>query len=202
MNKLILASASPRRVELLQRIGLDFDVVPSHVEEIPGKGETPGDCTCRLAEAKARQVALKHPGRWVIGADTLVVLDGEMFGKPDGTDDTRRMLRRLSGRTHRVITGFSVVHEDKGVIETRIVETEVDVKPLSEREIEGYLATGEPLGKAGAYAIQGVGAFMVTSIRGSYTNVVGLPLCELLALLEELGAAGVFAGPGDGLEKQ
>jgi len=202
MKRLILASGSPRRAELLRRIGLDFDIIPSPVEETPGKGEMPRDCSIRLAEAKARHVALAHSGRWVIGADTIVVLDGQMFGKPDGLDDARRMLRRLSGRTHRVITGFSVVREDKGVAESRAVETEVDVKPLSEREIEGYLATGEPSGKAGAYAIQGVGAFMVTSIRGSYTNVVGLPVCELLGLLEDLGAARVFSGPGDGRGKQ
>ena len=197
MKTLILASRSPRRVELLKRIGLPVDVIISSVEETPGRGESPRETAIRLAEAKAGDVAPTHPDRWVIGADTVVVVDGEIFGKPVGPEDGRRMLSRLSGRTHIVVTGFAVVRQDRGVVESRAVETEVDVKPLTRREIDGYLATGEPADKAGAYAIQGVGAFMVTAIRGSYTNVVGLPVCELVDLLEELGAARIFpSGPG------
>jgi len=184
-------------VELLQRIGLTADVIASRVEEIPEKGEIPGEFAIRIAEAKARHVALDHPKRWVIGADTVVVSDGEMFGKPVDLDDARQTLERLSGRTHHVITGFAVVREDLRVVESRAVETEVDIKQLSEHEIEGYLATGESSGKAGAYAIQGIGSFMVRSIRGSYTNVVGLPVCELLDLLEEMGAARIFSGTGE-----
>lgn len=179
----------------MRQIGLEFDVVPSQVEEDFIDGESPKDHVLRLAEVKARRVAEIYPDRWVIGADTAVAVDGMILGKPRTAQEAHRMLLALSGRNHRVFTGVSVCHRAKGKGETIAVETVVGMKTLTREEVTWYIRTGEPFDKAGGYAIQGKGAFMVQRIEGSYTNVVGLPLCELLEMLDRLKARGVGKSP-------
>lgn len=187
---IVLASASPRRRELLARVGVSFSVVPSRADETPLADETPEEHVIRLSHAKALDVAGRddQAGRWFIGSDTIVVHDQTILGKPVDPQDAARMLQSLSGRSHRVISGYAVHDRLTGETRSEAVTTKVFFKPLTAAEIEGYIATGEPDDKAGAYAIQGIGSFMVPRIEGSYTNVVGLPLCELLATLESLGA--------------
>jgi septum formation protein len=185
---LVLASGSPRRQEMLRQLGLPFEVVPSLIEEACQDGELPLDHVLRLAEAKAREVGARVDGRWVIGADTIVVASGAILGKPRDPAEALDMLRRLSGKEHQVLTGFCVIQGPKGICVRRAVETAVRVKTLRPEEIGWYVGTGEPFDKAGAYAIQGIGSFMIEAISGSYTNVVGLPLCELMDTLEALGA--------------
>ena len=188
VNRLILASKSPRRYELLKQVGLDFEVIPSGVLEDFLKTESPREHVLRLAEAKAREVANKYPDRWVVAADTIVYINGSILGKPKSREEAAEMLRRLSGREHRVLTGFSVCYLEKRNNDKEAVQTMVRMKPLTPVEIEWYVHTGEPLDKAGGYAIQGIGSFMIESIQGSYTNVVGLPICELIQMLNRLGA--------------
>ncbi len=195
MEKLILASSSPRRRQLLRQIGLDFDEVPSEVKEDFIDGESPRDHVLRLAEAKARKVGQMYPNRWVIGADTVVSIDGTILGKPRTDRQAYQMLTALSGKDHIVVTGVSLCHGAKGKAKTIVVETLVSIKTLDPGEITWYIGTGEPFGKAGGYAIQGIGAFMVQRIEGSYTNVVGLPLCELLEVLNHLKAADLSGRP-------
>jgi septum formation protein len=187
MERLILASSSPRRQQLLRQIGLKFDVVPSGVEEDFIEGESPRDHVLRLAGVKAHEVGTIYPDRWVIGADTVVSIDGMILGKPQTEREARQMLAALSGRDHLVVTGVSVFHGAKGSDEALAVETSVRIKSLDPEEINWYIRTGEPFDKAGGYAIQEKGAFMVQWIEGSYTNVVGLPLCELMEMLARMG---------------
>jgi len=187
-NRLILASKSPRRYELLKQVGLDFDVIPSEVEENFIGEESPREHVIRLAEAKALDVGNRFPENWVIGADTIVYVDGIILGKPKSREEALEMLRLISGKEHRVLTGVSVRHLKKGKSECETVETAVRVKTLSQAEMEWYVGTGEPFDKAGGYGIQGIGSFMIESINGSYTNVVGLPLCELMQMLIRLEA--------------
>ena len=188
-NRLILASRSPRRCELLKQMGLDFDVIPSRVEEGDLlRGESPREHVLRLSEAKALDVGTQHPDDWVIGADTIVYVDGTLLGKPKDREEAMEMLRQLSGKEHSVLTGFSVNHVGNGKKNQEAVQTSVKVKPLTETEMRWYVQTGEPFDKAGGYGIQGIGSFMIESIRGSYTNVVGLPVCELVQMLSRLGA--------------
>jgi septum formation protein len=189
MNKrLILASRSPRRYELLKQLGLDFEVVPSRVAEDIVQKESPEEHVIRLAKAKAIDVATGHPDCWVIAADTIVYIDGSILGKPKDHEEAMNMLRRLSGQEHWVLTGLSVCHLGKKKGDKEAVQTAVRVKSLTRSEMEWYVKTGEPFDKAGGYAIQGIGSFMIESIRGSYSNVVGLPLCELIQMLNRLGA--------------
>jgi len=192
---IVLASASPRRRELLQSVGIPFAVVPSRAPEEVLPGETPEEHVLRLSKDKAREVADRPevPGRWFIGSDTIVLRDDAILGKPKDTADAALMLRSLSGRSHRVLTGYAVFDRRSGATVAGVVSTLVRFKELTEEEIAGYIATGEPLDKAGAYAIQGIGAFMVLGIEGSYTNVVGLPLCEVVEVLERLGAVRLFS---------
>ena len=187
-SRLILASQSPRRYELLKQMGLDFEVVPSKIIEDFVQSESPREHVIRLAEAKARDVASKHLDRWVVAADTIVYINGSILGKPKCREEAVEMLRRLSGQEHRVLTGFSVFHLERGKSDKEAVQTAVRMKPLTSAEMEWYVKTGEPFDKAGGYAIQGIGSFMIESIQGSYTNVVGLPLCELIQMLNRLGA--------------
>jgi septum formation protein len=187
-NRLILASKSPRRYELLKQVGLDFDVIPSGIEEDYIKGESPRKHVLRLAEAKALDVGNRHPNRWVVAADTIVYVEHSILGKPKSREEAKKMLRRLSGKGHRVVTGFSVHHLEKRKGDREAVQTAVKVKKLTQAEMEWYVETGEPFDKAGGYAVQGIGSFMIESIKGSYTNVVGLPLCELIQMLNRLGA--------------
>ena len=180
LPRLVLASASPRRAELLWMLGLRFDVQPADLDETPERDEDPFDYVERLAKAKADEVAA--PGTIVIAADTIVVLDGALLGKPTGAEDARRMLRSLSGRTHEVVTCVAVAIGD-GTVASFTETTEVTFVELSERDIEWYVQTEEPLDKAGAYGIQGAGGLFVAAIAGNYHNVVGLPLTALADLL-------------------
>lgn len=185
---IVLASASPRRVELLASAGIDFQVIPGDVDERLLPGETPEAHVLRLAKSKAEAVAAKGHGRFFIGADTIVVCDGEIMGKPADSADAERMLKKLSGVAHEVITGFAVIDREQVSSHSEAVRTTVFFKELRDEEIAAYIATGCPFDKAGAYAIQGGAAHMVRKIDGSYSNVVGLPLCEVVAALRELGA--------------
>jgi septum formation protein len=174
---LILGSASPRRAEILRSVGWEFTVAAADVDETLLRGEAPAVYVERLALAKARAVAENHPGRLVLGADTTVVIDDTILGKPENAEDARRMLRMLSGRRHLVLTGVALVRAGERANE-RVTHqtTEVVFGSLSDTEIDWYVATGEPMDKAGAYAIQGLGAVFIAEIHGDYWNVVGLPI--------------------------
>ena len=186
--KLILASASPRRAEILRAAGLEFQVVSSAVDETPLPGEQLVDLVQRLSLAKARLVAARAVGSAiVIAADTIVELEGRVFGKPQSADDARRMLEELSGRTHAVHTGLALIRLPDQELREAVETTRVTFAALRREEILQYLASGEPFDKAGAYAIQGRGGRFIPRIEGCYFNVVGLPLARLLALLYELG---------------
>lgn len=191
---IVLASASPRRRDLLAQVGISFAVVPSRAPEEVLPGETPEAHVIRLAGDKAREVAGRPdvPGRWFVGSDTIVLRDDAILGKPRDEGEAAAMLHSLSGRDHRVLSGYCVLDRAGGMAVSGAVSTRVLFKVLTPPEIAGYIATGEPMDKAGAYAIQGIGAFMVRGIEGSYTNVVGLPLCEVVEVLEEMGAVKLF----------
>lgn len=184
----MLASASPRRSELMSLAGLEFTVVPADICENVWPGELPADHVMRLSHEKADAVASATAGRFFIGADTIVVLDGAILGKPVDADDALRMLSGLSGRNHEVITGFTVYDKASGIHISRSVRTEVTFKKLEESEIAAYIATGCPMDKAGAYAIQGGAVHFVRAINGSYTNVIGLPMTELYEVLQTMQA--------------
>lgn len=186
--RIVLASSSPRRRELLSTLGLGFDVIHPSSDETVLKNETPGDFALRVSAEKASSVSVSLGEEVaVIGADTIVVVDGEILGKPRDPEDASSMLRKLSGKEHHVYTAFSIVRPKNEILHSEIVDTRVRVKTLAASEIEGYIKTGEPMDKAGAYGIQGIGSFMVSGIEGSYSNVVGLPVEELLAALKKLG---------------
>lgn len=185
--KFILASSSPRRRELLASIGIEFDVMPSHVPEVHREGEAPEEYVARLSRDKANALSQAHPSRWVIAADTTVFLADRLLEKPVDRADAARMLATIAGQTHIVYTGVTLEHAGSGYRETRVAETEVRMLPLSSSDIEWYVGTGEPLDKAGAYAAQGVGAVFIDSIHGSYSNVVGLPLATLFQMLRRAG---------------
>ena len=186
-NAVVLASASPRRAELLASAGIAFKVVPGDIDETPLPGEDPVAHVLRLAEGKAREVAAQTDGRFFIGADTIVLCDREIMGKPRDAADAKRILRKLSGRAHQVITGYAVIDKKTYRNKSRTVSTDVVFKKLTDEEIDAYVLTGCPMDKAGAYAIQGGAAYMVERIDGSYTNVVGLPLCEVVESLRGFG---------------
>ena len=191
-QELILASSSPRRRELLASLGLKFQIVPAEIGEIPSPHEAAKDFAARVAEKKALAVGTRYPQAWVIGADTVVVVGDEILGKPLNKEDARRMLQLLSGREHRVLTGYVLLKVATGKTLRGVEETRVKIKALEQREIAWYINTNEPFDKAGAYAIQGKGAFIVEWIRGSYTNVVGLPLSRLVRLFQEAGMREIF----------
>ena len=194
-HDIVLASASPRRRELLAQIGLNISAVPSDVDESMLGHENPIDHVIRLSCEKAKGVASRKtvPGRWFIGSDTVVVCGHKVLGKPADQKEAHAMLTQLSGGSHQVISGYAVYDRNTDRTISAAVTTKVFFKELTRREIEGYIHTGEPFDKAGAYAIQGIGSFMIPKIEGSYTNVVGLPLCEVVAALEELGALELFS---------
>lgn len=185
--RFILASSSPRRRELLHSIGLDFDVVVSHVEEVREADERVDAYVLRLAREKAAEVARRHEERWVIAADTVVYLDDEVLEKPHDDADAIRMLKQISGREHVVYTGVALQCVERGYVDTVVVASSVRMAAMTEEEIERYVSTGEPLDKAGAYAIQGLGAMLVAAVNGNYTNVVGLPLEPLYQMLKRAG---------------
>lgn len=184
---IILASKSPRRKHLLEQAGLKFSVIPSDFDENSLAMSEPAAYVRALAEFKARDISQKHPASWVIGADTIVLIDDDILGKPASKDEAREMLSRLSGRVHRVFTGYCICCEEKKQLFSDTVKTDVLFKKLRPDEIDWYIETAEPLDKAGAYAIQGLGSFLVKSIEGSYTNVVGLPVCEVMEFLIKEG---------------
>jgi septum formation protein len=189
--KLILASASPRRAEILRNAGIQFEIRKTDVDESRLVDEAPGDYVRRLALAKALSAAAEYrnlgDAALILGADTVVVLDADILGKPASQDDARSMLRRISGRIHEVHTGLALLRMPETTQRLAEEITRVHFASLTEQEIENYIATGEPFDKAGAYAIQGIGGRYVTRIEGCYFNVMGLPLERLWSLLREFG---------------
>jgi septum formation protein len=190
-NPLVLASASPRRKELLEQARIPFRIIESDIDENGEKG-APHEICMRLAQKKALSVYQTSNKSWVLGADTIVVMKGIIMGKPADAEDAASMLRRLSGGNHEVITGYSIIDPDGGVAITDHVTTTVTFKCLTPGEIDAYINTKEPFGKAGAYAIQEIGAFMISGINGSYSNVVGLPLFEVIGSLVRVKALEMF----------
>ncbi|HEY9576733.1 MAG TPA: Maf family protein [Pseudobacillus sp.] len=188
MTQLILASGSPRRKELLEQIGLTFTVEVSHADETISPGMSPEKAVMHLASVKAAAVAKNHKDSFIIGADTVVTLDGEILGKPKDRQEAKKMLQRLSGRTHAVCTGVAVRHGENECLFYE--KTNVTFWELTEEEINGYLDTGEPFDKAGAYGIQGAGAILVKKIDGDYFSVVGLPISSLYRQLKRIGWQG------------
>ena len=195
---LVLASASPRRQELLRNARIPFTVQPADINETPILGETPQACAERLAREKAEAVSKNHPHDFVLGADTIVVVDSAILGKPRDPQDAARMLRLLSGRTHTVITGVCLVRpviapaklttDNRQRAAVSSESTLVNMSEISDDEIRDYVATGEPMDKAGAYAIQGIASRWITRIEGDYSNVVGLPVALVYAMLRKCGA--------------
>jgi septum formation protein len=192
---LILASASPRRAELLRAAGIAFEIHPAHVDEDVHDGESPEAYVLRLAEEKGSAVHSRVPDRVVLAADTTVVVDGQILGKPNDDDDARRMLRLLRGRAHEVLSGICLIcpreagrdGHTRGTYDVRLARTSVEFAPLTDEEIGWYAASGEPMDKAGAYAIQGLASRFVTRIDGSYSNVVGLPVALVYEMLSSHG---------------
>ncbi|MBI4304122.1 MAG: septum formation inhibitor Maf [Chloroflexi bacterium] len=187
MKTIILASASPRRRELLAKIGLKFEVEPSNDEEELTSALEPDALAKSLSLKKAALVAKNHRNALVIAADTFVVLEGQILGKPKTESDARKMLAAISGKQHSVITGFTIIDTGSNKVLSRSVATRVHIRKLTAKEIDAYVKTKEPLDKAGAYAIQGLGSVIVEKIEGDYFNVVGLPLSALAEALKEFG---------------
>ncbi len=183
--KIVLASASPRRRELLGLLGLDFVIEDSGVPEETDPAESPAESAVRLAREKAEAVASRFADALVLGADTVVVAGREILGKPVDSEDARHMLQLLRNRWHFVITGIALVDSRNGSQEARFVETGVRMTDYSDSEIESYVKTGEPFDKAGSYAVQGLGGRLVARVEGCYTNVVGLPVCEVAEMLRK-----------------
>lgn len=183
--RLILASGSPRRRELLLGLGVSFTVRPADVDETPRPGEDPADYVVRLAGEKAEAEA--HAGELVLAADTTVVLDGEILGKPTDREDACRMLAKIAAREHEVLSGVALWEPARRARAVALEKTRVKMAPLSPEEIRWYVDTGEPMDKAGSYAVQGLGSMLVLAVFGSYTNVVGLPVPLTRRLFGELG---------------
>ena len=190
--RVILASQSPRRRELLSLVGIAHAVQPADIDESYLAGERPRDHAERLARGKAEVIAAREPDAVVIGSDTIVVVDGDVLGKPADANDAVRMLARLAGRSHTVVTAVAVAW--RGETRSAVEEVGVTFHPLSRREIDAYIATGEPMDKAGAYGIQGYGATIVARVDGDYFAVMGLPLQRLVRVLDALGIRYAF-GP-------
>jgi septum formation protein len=186
--QLILASASPRREELLSCAGISFQVIPSEVSEGIIGEESPEEHVLRLSEAKAASVAELYPDAWVLGADTVVIIDGEVLGKPTRREEARVMMHKLSGRTHRVITGFTILKATTKAGVRKAVTSAVTFRVMTAEEMEWYIETEEPYDKAGGYAVQGRAALFIREISGSHSNVIGLPICEVVEALREVGA--------------
>jgi len=183
--RLVLASASPRRAKILRTTGWDFEILPADVDEARRPGENAAAYVERVAREKAEATADQVSNRLVVGADTVVVIDGQILGKPRDAEDARRMLGLLQDRWHQVLTGLAIVNGNSSAVAHEV--TDVKFAPMTENEINWYVATDEPLDKAGAYAIQGLGARFIEGIRGDYLNVVGLPLRLLYKLVRSVG---------------
>jgi septum formation protein len=186
-DSIILASESTRRVDILRTLGISFAIVPPDIDETKRREETPRQYVLRVSYEKAHKVGSHFPDRWVIGADTVVVHKGKVLGKPENDKEAFDMLKSLRGKWHKVITGYCILNILQDGLYRDAVETRVFVKDLSDGEINRYIKTSEPMGKAGSYAVQGKGGYMVKEIKGSYTNVVGLPVCEVAEVLLSLG---------------
>ena len=187
MKKIILASQSPRRKDLLQQVGLKFEIDPSNYEEDMSLKMEPLKLVEYLSLGKAKDVAERHKDAIIVSADTIVTLDGEVFGKPKTAERAKYVLCKFSGKAHTVLTGFTIIDTETNKQITKSVETKVYFKSLSEKEIDAYIATGEPLDKAGGYAIQGLAALFIEKIEGDYFNIVGLPIFPLMEALKTFG---------------
>jgi septum formation protein len=187
MRKIILASTSPRRKELLEKTGLNFDIATSDYEEDMTLSLAPKELVIYLSQGKAQAIAGKYPDAIIIAADTIVVYKGAILGKPHTDEKARDMLNILSGNVHSVITSFTVLDTRDGKIVSQAVESTVYLKQLTKEEIDKYIATKEPLDKAGAYAVQGIGSSLIDRIEGSFSSIVGLPIEEVLETLKEFG---------------
>lgn len=195
-SRMILASESPRRRELLAATGIPFRVVPSGVDEIPRRGESPARFVRRAALDKGESVASLHPSSFVLSADTIVVADGRILGKPRDRAEARRMLSRLAGREHRVYTAICLLCSERGFRDLDAEVTRVRFRPLSAAEVAAYARTGECDDKAGAYAAQGAGMLLIDRIAGSFSNVVGLPMSRVVTMLSRAGLIRVArSGP-------
>ncbi|TWI66974.1 septum formation protein [Desulfobotulus alkaliphilus] len=195
---LILASASPRRKELLSQTGMEFAIICSQLDEESVQADSPENLACALASAKAGEVAALYPENWILAADTLVVKGNRILGKPGSAPEAASMLRLLSGCTHQVITGVCLMNRIREKTISYAVTTDVLFKQLSDREISWYTADSEPYDKAGGYAIQGLAAHFIRSIKGSYTNVVGLPICEVMETLAQEGIRPAYPNDQNG----
>ena len=192
--EIILASASPRRKEILQNTKLKFEIQKSDIEEVILENESPESMVVRLAYEKAYYVAQKNKDKLVIGADTIVALDNEVLGKPKDKEEAYQMIKKLSNKTHKVITGISLINISHGMVVNDYVVSLVTFKDLSEDSIKDYINTNESLDKAGAYGIQGYGALLVKNIQGDYFNIVGLPISKLSDLLKDHFDINLFYG--------
>jgi septum formation protein len=186
-NAIVLASESPRRVDILRSLGISFSIIPPDIDERRKTDETIRDYVLRIGHEKAKKVGTHFPDKWVIGADTVVVYKGKVLGKPRNEEEAMEMLTMLRGRWHKVLTGYCILNMSKQTSCQDVVETRVFIKDLTDEEIRRYIKTSEPFDKAGSYAVQGKGGFMVKEIKGSYSNVVGLPICEVTDILLSLG---------------
>lgn len=185
--RLILASASPRRADLLREAGIDVEIQPAHVNEDVEPGEAPEAYVGRIAEAKGHAISRRMPDRFVLAADTAVVVGGQILGKPSNGQDAERMLRLLSGRSHLVVSGVCLIKNDAPAVNAEVETTVVEFADLSPAEIAWYVASGESMDKAGGYGIQGLASRFVTRITGSYTNVVGLPIAVVYRMCTKAG---------------
>ncbi len=186
-NAIVLASESTRRVDILRTLGISFSIIPPDIDERRKRDETIRDYVLRIAQEKAKKVGIHFPDKWVIGADTIVVHKGKVLGKPKSEEEAMEMLTALRGKWHKVLTGYCILNVSKKTSCQDVVETKVFIKDLTDEEIRRYIKTSEPFDKAGSYAVQGKGGFMVKEIKGSYSNVVGLPICEITDILLSLG---------------
>lgn len=186
-NAIVLASESTRRIDILRTLGISFSIIPPDVDESKRKDETVREYVNRVAHDKASKVGKLFPEKWVIAADTVVVSKGRVLGKPKNERQAVEMLKRLRGRWHKVMTGYCIMNVSRGITYRDVAETKVFIKDLTDEEIRRYIKTSEPFDKAGSYAVQGKGGYMVKEIKGSYANVVGLPICEITEMLLTLG---------------
>jgi septum formation protein len=186
-NAIVLASESTRRVDILRTLGVSFSIMPPGIDERRKAYESPKDYVLRMSYQKAQKVGDLFPDKWIIGADTVVVHKGKVLGKPQTEEGAVAMLKRLRANWHKVFTGYCILNVSKQIVYQDVAETKVFIKDLTDEEITNYVSTSEPFDKAGSYAVQGKGGYMVKEIKGSYTNVVGLPICEITDALLSLG---------------
>ncbi len=186
-NAIVLASESTRRVDILRTLGVSFSIMPPGIDERRKAYESPKDYVLRMSYQKAQKVGDLFPDKWIIGADTVVVHKGKVLGKPQTEEGAVAMLKRLRANWHKVFTGYCILNVSKQIVYQDVAETKVFIKDLTNEEITNYVSTSEPFDKAGSYAVQGKGGYMVKEIKGSYTNVVGLPICEITDALLSLG---------------